>query len=244
MTDETNAQNTGEPPPIYSGDSGVTVTPGGDVTQNTASAPDSSGEDLQPVRSGLTHAQQREIAEQMIRLGQLTPEQAEEMLANEGAEPLASEPDTEIDRFFPPPQSATDYDLSPLMTEHEYEAAEAVEFGSLMLEARIPAGVGSELVRHAVETAQRTEEMSDAARSLWAQSEYHDLIRIFGKGEESILKEKLALARGVLEDLEKKRPGLREELATIGALDSCQFVGHLIQHGERMAARQAELKGR
>jgi hypothetical protein len=178
----------------------------------------------------------------MFGLGQLTQEQFDAILKDNGVDlAVREEPSTSIDEFWPAAKSPTDYDYRPLLADGEYTAQEAAEFGKVMVAARVPAGVGTALVEHAVKAREAVEGMSPEARQLWAGEQYHQLIRTMGKGDEKVLQEKLELARDFLIEIERMKPGLRAELAEIGALDSYQFVSQLIMHAERLHARKAEL---
>lgn len=98
-------------------------------------------------------------------------------------------------------------------------------------EARLSPEIGNFVAAEVNKVAQRWATMSEGERTLWQQSEKLRLERL------GFNSERIAVCRQMIEELEKKRPGVIQVLEDTGAGNSSTVIAMLVQHAERLAAR-------
>jgi hypothetical protein len=192
---------------------------------------------------GFTADQERTLASWMVQEGKLSHEQANQMLSEGGLEPLPdpAEKSTnsiaeEIDKAFPPAKPEQ-YDFQLIGPDDEYTpkiAAFDKQVRDILSTGRFPREIGNFVADEISQTATRTHAMTDAQRAIWEQNERLTLERMWGPEK---MQQRLALAQQLVQEVDKKHPGLVELLETTGAGNSSMVVMQVALHAERLLDR-------
>lgn len=181
--------------------------------------------------------------------GKLTPEQAAKAFDDLKASPEQRVPDTRsedertLDLLSPvakPEDYRIQYDHIPLgqPVPEEVKAFDAAA-RTWLSESGLPRDLGNSLVNIIDKVSRETGQMDEAARELYGNQQYSILEKTYGAALES----KLQRAGEMVQELEKKRPGLNALLrSSIG--DDARVASMLITHSELYFARKEAHRAR
>jgi hypothetical protein len=202
-----------------------------------------SGDDRNPGET-FTPAQQRALASDLVAAGTKTRDEVNAALAADGIQPL-DDPDAplsqaaEIDAAFPPAQPH-EYIMPKLVDEagnHGPELQRAdQEIRAWLSDARMPVGVGSEILRSATEFAPRWGAMSPDQRQEH-DAGVHEQLRAVWREDYG---RKIDLARQLVRELEAKSPGkVIATLEVTGAGADATVIMNLADSAERLLLRKS-----
>jgi hypothetical protein len=214
-------------------------------------APQAATTSPAPSASGLQAELSTREAETMIgwvkadlAAGKLSPERAEQMFSELGASPEQRAPDTRSDEAKAlnaqfPPAKPTDYTIRyGLPGQDVPQTPELKQFDSSartwLSGAGFPRDVGNSLVNAIAKTAQLTKDMNADQLETYGTTEFAKLEKAHGLA----LDDKLRAAGRMVEDLERKQPGLKQLLKSKGIGDSAMVANLLIAHAQIYHARR------
>ena len=175
--------------------------------------------------------------------GTLTPEQAAKAFDDLGATPEQRAMDTrtddeqQFDAAFPPAKPEDYLIQYDHLDPHHPVPPEVREFDTAartwLSESGMPREIGNSLVHAVDRAAKETGHMDEAALERYGHQQYAILERTYGADLES----KLQQAGAMVQELEKKQPGLNALLrSAVG--DDARVASLLIQQSERYWARR------
>lgn len=182
-----------------------------------------------------------------VAMGRATPEQAAKAFDQLGATPEQRAPDTRsdeqklVDEHFPvakPHEFVLRWNAPGDDTPLSVEAKQFDQSARTWLSgAEFPAHLGNSLITNIEKVAQATKHMNADQLESYGYAEFAKLERAYGPA----LDDKLRAAGRMVEDLDKKTPGLKNLLNSKGLGDNAMIASLLIQQSERYWARR---KGR
>ena len=201
----------------------------------------------EPQRSQpFTVAQLRTLAQDAVARGFKTREEAEAALKADGVPdgldgPAVNPAAAEIDAAFPPAK-ASEYQMPKLEDENgKYSPAMQQadqEIRSWLVDAKIPAGIGTEILQTAAAFSPKWAAMTQTDRTAHDQAEHGKLQRLWGAD----YPRKLDLARQLVRELEAKSPGkVIAVLDATGASANAMVIMHLADSAERLLRRKGAL---
>ena len=212
-------------------------------------APATPVEPYAPVRMSPDHtAQWIELEKDNLAQGKITPEEAARRLDALGATPEQRGPDTRTDEqrlietHFPVAKPE-DYRIAYALPGEPWLplTKEQQQFDTLargwMVDAEFPASIGTGLADTISKVAQQTQHMNADELESYGQAQYRLLERVY----KDQLEDKLRAAGRMVEQLEKKTPGLNNLLRSKGLGDNAEVASLLMQQAERYWLRR---KGR
>jgi len=187
---------------------------------------------------GLTDAQRREMAEELIKFG-VPVEQIEAALKADGTE-LPPDTRTDAEREYDETWGATTPDVYRIeyigrllaSTDTASLAAFHTEATTWLSAMNFPAAIGASVIERAMDTGQAYGRMSEPGRQLWIREQKVALERMAGGPDQAA--EKMTLAAKALA---RAPAGFTEELRKSGALHDAGMVFNLALQGERLAVR-------
>ena len=197
-------------------------------------------------REGLTPHEAEVMAgwvKEDLAKGKVTPEQASANFDQLKATPDQRAPDTrsadekELDALFPgaePGEYLIKYDHLPIgkPIPEELKAFDTAA-RTWLSESGVPREIGNSFVTNVDRAGKELSAMNPAQRDRYADEQYTILERTYGNNLES----KLKRAGAMVQQLEKKRPGLNALLKS-GIGDDARVASLLIQQSERYWARK------
>lgn len=208
--------------------------------------------------SGLSAEQHLILAEDMVRKGHLTREQANEAVwqgwlddglitreqfdearasgeiprANTGA--LSPEIHAYLaEQGQPPAKSITEYQM-PFDGDGPH-AAEADKWArEILLAGGFSPSNGSALASEIERAGAATERMTPVAREIWAREQHELVTKVLGANAA----ERIALARQLVSEIDARRPGLKRLLDHSGIGNSANVVYLFVQQAEMLARRE------
>jgi hypothetical protein len=216
-------------------------TPAPAATTPLASSPQGPQAEISEAEA----AKMSEWVKQDLAAGKLTPEQADKAFNELGRTPEQRGPDTRteeqktLDQHFPAAKPE-DYRLSyadpgqdpPEMTPELKQFDQSAR--TWMSTAGFPRDVGNSLVNAIAKTAQLTKDMNADQLDQYGADEFVKLERAHGPA----LDDKLRAAGRMVEDLERKQPGLKQLLKSKGIGDSAMVANLLMGHAQVYHARR------
>jgi hypothetical protein len=200
-------------------------------------APAAGESNSDPVATPMFSPEQlHSMADHEVNAGRLTREQANEMLAADGVQPQAqpTEEQKAYDALYPRASAPTDYEM-PLM-DPALDSKTAAAFDKAargwLYEAGFDRGRGTSLLREVDRVAQQHASMSDTDKKLYQTREREKLTRMWGDKT----REKLGLARQLVQELEAKSPGLMDILEA-GPGNSAMVIALIAAQAEILANR-------
>jgi hypothetical protein len=186
---------------------------------------------------------QRRAVDDLVKHGQITPEEGNAMLKAGGVEPSApAGPDLVGDHLrslgdaFAPAADPSEFRLPPLGDESmtTTELAEAdTQARSWLHTARLPAAIGSSLAEEAARVAAQTANMDEATYALWKADQDRQL-RAVWRDE---YPQKMAMARKLVAEIDSKAKGLKDFLNDSAAGDSAMVAMLIGDHAHRLSLR-------
>jgi hypothetical protein len=184
-------------------------------------------------------------AKEDLAKGKLTPEQANKLFEELGATPEQRAGDQrtdaakEVDLLHGRPADPAEYLISyarpgqdvPMTPEIRSFDASARTW---MSEAGLPRELGNSLVNQIDRVTEHTKAMTPEQLIAYGESEFVKLQNLYG----ATLNEKLLAAARMVQELDAKKPGLKNLLKSQGIGDNAMVASMLIQHGERYGARK------
>ncbi len=193
------------------------------------------------VNSEFSSSQLTRMAEWEVEAGRLTREEANRMLAADGA-PLIQKPidpnspEAYVDSIMPPaePKQFT----MPQMNFDDPTGEEARNMDkfarSILSDARFTREIGNFVAEEVARSSTKFESMSEAER-MGYKSEQLSMLRNIWKGD---LSRKLGIARSFVNHLEAMNPGFKNLLDTTGAGDNAMIIAKFVMQAELMLERQ------
>jgi hypothetical protein len=227
----------------------ATPAPAPPAAPTTPTAPATPVEPYSPARlSPSNTAQWIEWEKDNLAQGKITPEEAARRFDALGATPEQRAPDTRsaevklLDQHFPaakPEEFLIRYgesgQVAPPMTPELKQFDTSAR--SWLNKAEFPATIGNGLISTIAKVAQKTKHLSADALESYGLLQYERLERVYG----AELEDKLNATGRMVEQLEKKTPGLKNLLRSNGIGDNAEVASLLIQQSERYWIRR---KGR
>ena len=179
-----------------------------------------------------------------LAAGKITPEAATKAFGQLGAtaEQLAQDSRSDevkaLDAHFPaakPEEFLIRYGepgREPIMTPEMKQFDTTAR--TWLSEAQFPRELGNSLINTVAKVAQHTRVMTPDQLESYASSEFAKLEQVFG----ATLDDKLRAAGRMVEELERKQPGLKNLLRSKGLGDNAMIASLLIQQAERYWARR------
>lgn len=183
--------------------------------------------------------QLRQMAKWAVEDGHMTPEQAETALKADGVvaalkEELNPHP---IDKAFPPGKFE-EFQLPSFTEEDGQYTPELQAFDKAartwLSEGRFTKEIGKYLGEEIDRIATAHHARSDIEKKEWMRHEEQTLRSLYGRDYDR----KLELAERLVNELEAKRPGLKELLKVTGASHSAMIVAQLMEQAQRLYDRQ------
>jgi hypothetical protein len=211
-----------------------------DMTTPIAPPAGAADELFGPVQTSiLTPSQSREMADELVRHGGATREQADAALAADGIAPLPPDPRTaeqkEFDEMWPKA------DASQIRPAYFGRTAGAdpqtvgqfhAEASAFVLGIDMPAAVANSFLETVLDKTQAQSRMTPGEQALWAQDQRAIFERVAGSPEKAEAKRKLAL------DALARAPGpFVNSMRAAGAFRSADVLLLLAHQGERLAIR-------
>jgi hypothetical protein len=209
-----------------------------------AAAPDATAQPLAIQSGDFTPAQLQTMADDLVKRGRLTREQADEMLRADGAalpepEQGLSPEAAAIDRAFPPARPQ-DYQMPEYSRPGEGLTPEESKFDAMargwLADARFTREIGSSLAREIAREAQAHEAKTESQRELYRRSTEALLQRMWGDQYD----ERVSLARTLVRELDARKPGLLAVLEHSGAGNNPRVIAALASQAERLLMRRAK----
>jgi hypothetical protein len=188
---------------------------------------------------GYTPEQQQQMARWEVEDGRLSLEEANEMLKNNGIEPIFKHKEAPnpiaaaIDKDFPPaqPNEFKIPDLGDASLAEIKEASTAIR--DWMSNARFTKEIGNFVIRETEKVSRDYGQMSPEQRQAWSANQEAILKKMWG----SEYKQKLAFANKLVKELDQRRPGLIKLLDQTGAGDSAAVASMFALQAERLFFR-------
>ncbi len=180
----------------------------------------------------------RQAVEWGVQDGHISREQADIQLRAEGLEPDKSivppdEHNTDLFQNFPPAK-AHEYEIPRMsgpndrLTSNEFKQVK--EYQKILETAQFDSSLGSVFAAEVKKVSDTYQKMNPSERELWTRSEHVKMTNTFGPETSK----KIELAQRLVEDVERKTPGLKAILDSSGASGSAMVMNLLASHAERL----------
>lgn len=197
-------------------------------------------------QAALTPAQAQQMSEWIkadVAAGKLTPEKAAAAFQELGT-PLdqrgpdqRTDEEKQFDQAFPTAKPE-EYLIRYGLPDGQPLSPEMKQFDSTargwLSDAGFARSNGNSLINAITKTVQQTQRMTEAELDTFSAAEYAKLERVYG----AHLEEKLQAAAKMIDDLDRRRPGLRHLLRAKGIGDAAEVVNAILLHAPIYAARK------
>lgn len=196
---------------------------------------------------GLSDAQLRAWADQEVKAGRQTREEADAMLKADGvdttpqpADPNLSEQAGEIDAAFPAAEPheydfSRTYDGEPVTKE---QMAFDTQARTWLSTAKFTKEIGSAIAREVDSVARTFPTLEPSVQELYKRTELTTVERIWGKDTPR----KMALAKQLCEELDARHPGVIDALNKTGAGNSARVIIQIGNQAERLYLRKKDAR--